>query len=122
MVRARRPRVMRMKPGAALLMHCRALGLPEPVAEFRFHATRRWRFDFAWPNLKLAVEIDGGAFIPGGSRHTRGAGYRADCEKLAEAAIAGWRVIRCLPEHVTKGDAVHWIDQAIRRAQPEAQP
>lgn len=117
MVRRASTRLVRAKPDLVLLMHCRAMGLPEPVAEFRFHPTRRWRFDFAWPDLKLAVEIDGGAFMAGGGRHTRGAGYRADCEKLAEAAIAGWRVIRCLPEHVTKGEAAKWIARAT-----EAQP
>ncbi len=27
--------------------------------EFRFHETRRWRFDFAREDIKLAVEFDG---------------------------------------------------------------
>lgn len=56
--------------------------------EFRFHPTRRWRFDFAFPSQRLAVEIDGRG------RHQTVAGTRADCEKLNEATRLGWRVLR----------------------------
>lgn len=89
------------------------MGLPAPQTEYRFHPTRRWRFDFAWPDAALALEVDGGVFLAGGGRHTRGAGYRADCEKFAEAAIANWRVIRCLPDQVTDGTAVQWVTRAL---------
>lgn len=95
---------------------CRARMLPQPVTEFQFAAPRRWRFDFAWPDAKppLAMEVEGGVFMPGGSRHSRGAGFRADCEKYARAAILGWRVIRVLPEHVQSGVAAEWVEQALR--------
>lgn len=55
--------------------------------EHVFHAERKWRFDFAFPSQKLAVEIDGRG------RHQRVAGVRADCEKGNEAALLGWRVL-----------------------------
>lgn len=32
----------------------------EFVKEFQFHPTRRWRFDYAIPAKKVAVEVDGG--------------------------------------------------------------
>lgn len=111
---------MRPSPVEALVFQCKAVGLPEPLREFRFHHKRRWRFDLAWtfqPDRQVylvAVEIDGGAFLPGGSRHTRGAGYREDCEKLAEAACLGWRVIRILPEHVTNGKAIAWLEKLLK--------
>ena len=79
--------------------------------EHRFHPTRRWRFDLAWPDKKVAVEVDGGAFISG--RHARGAGIRSDCEKFSEAAAMGWRVLRVLPEHVESGQALGWIERAL---------
>ncbi len=60
--------------------------------EYKFHPKRKWRFDFADPANKVAVEIDGGVFA--GGRHTRGAGFRADCEKINAAAVLGWRVLR----------------------------
>lgn len=69
----------------------KAAGTP-CVAEHRFHPTRRWRFDYALPEAKVAIEIDGGVWTYG--RHNRAAGYIADMEKLNEAARLGWRVLR----------------------------
>jgi hypothetical protein len=37
--------------------------LPKPVTQLVFHKHRKWRFDFAWPDVKVAVEIQGGAFM-----------------------------------------------------------
>ena len=65
--------------------------LQEPVREFRFHPTRKWRFDFAWPNVKLAVEIDGMA--RGGGRHQRYAGFTRDAEKGRAATELDWQVL-----------------------------
>jgi very-short-patch-repair endonuclease len=78
--------------------------------ERRFHPVRRWRFDAAFPERKIAIEIDGGAFI--GGRHTRGTGFRKDCEKLNAAALLGWRVFRFLPEQVG-GEMVNVIAEAL---------
>lgn len=68
------------------------LGGPELATEHRFHPSRKWRFDFALPLLKVAIEIDGGVF--GNGRHNRASGFIKDCEKLNHAAAAGWRVFR----------------------------
>ncbi len=83
-------------------------GLPLPLPEHPFARDwgRRWRFDFAWPDLRLAVEVDGGIWIPGGGRHNRGAGYEADVEKLNVAVILGWRVLRFTPSHLANGSAI----------------
>lgn len=80
---------------------CRVYSWPEPVAEHRFDATRRWRFDLAWPERTLAVEVNGGVFMAG--RHSRGAGLRNDYEKLNAAQLLGWRVLQVLPEQITDG-------------------
>ncbi len=77
---------------------CRQAGLPEPVPEFRFHATRKWRADYAWPLHRVLVEIDGGAWT--GGRHTRGAGFIADMEKLNAAALLGFHVLRYTPQQL----------------------
>lgn len=81
----------------------RALGYPEPVTEYKFHPTRRFRFDLCWPDQMLAVEIDGATWT--GGRHTSGAGYERDCIKLAEAVILGWRVIRVTMSMIRDGTA-----------------
>jgi len=90
-----------------LLLHLRAAGLPEPVREYRFHPSRKWRFDFAWPAAMLAVEIEGGSWIAG--RHVRGRGFEADCEKYNAAVLLGWRILRFTPAMVECGEMLHCI-------------
>lgn len=79
--------------------------------EHLFHGVRKWRFDFAFPDRKLALEVDGGTWT--GGRHTRGTGYEEDCRKFAEAAILGWRVIRATGDHVRSGIALQWVERAL---------
>lgn len=64
----------------------------ELVREYRFHPVRKWRADFAIPEHKILLEIEGGGYVYG--RHHRPAGYRKDCEKYNEAVKLGWRVLR----------------------------
>lgn len=75
-------------------------GLPEYQKEVLFHPVRKWRFDYAWPNLKIAVEIHGG--IHSGGRHTRGGGFVEDREKMNEAQLLGWIVLEVAPDHLKK--------------------
>lgn len=93
---------------------CQLAGLPVPITEHRFHAVRRWRFDWAFLEPKLAIEVEGAAFLPGGGRHTRGAGFRKDTEKYAEALILGWRVLRVLPEQIANGTALTWCERILK--------
>ena len=69
-----------------------AADVPPPVAEYKFFVTRRWLFDMAWPEQRVAVELEGAVYQQG--RHTRGKGYENDCEKYNAATCAGWRVLR----------------------------
>ncbi len=66
---------------------------PEPCREYLFHPSRRWRLDLAWPDRKVAVELEGGVYF-GLGRHTRAVGYEGDCYKYSHAAALGWRVLR----------------------------
>jgi very-short-patch-repair endonuclease len=75
---------------------------PPPEEEFHFAKSigRNWRFDFAWPEQKTSVEIDGGEWLyktGKKSRHMTGTGYQGDIEKLNIAVILGWRVLRYTP-------------------------
>jgi very-short-patch-repair endonuclease len=72
----------------------------EPEFEFRFHHTRKWRFDLAWPGHKVAVEVDGGIWIQG--RHNRGAAMKAQWEKENTAQCMGWRILKCEPKEVCR--------------------
>ena len=86
-------------------------GVEKPEREWKFHATRRWRFDFAWPEHFLAVEVEGATWS--GGRHTRGSGFAKDAEKYNAAALAGWRVLRFTADMIRKGDALAEIERAL---------
>ena len=64
----------------------------KPEMEYKFHPTRKWRFDFCFPEIMFALEIEGGAFVQG--RHTRGQGFLKDIDKYNEATMMGWRILR----------------------------
>jgi very-short-patch-repair endonuclease len=81
------------------------------VAEYKFHAGRKWRFDFAYPAMKIAVEIEGGTWS--GGRHTRGSGYAEDANKYNHAAIDGWMVLRGDGGMIKSGALVRAVKAAI---------
>jgi very-short-patch-repair endonuclease len=62
--------------------------LPKVTQQHQFHPQRQWRWDFCWPQFKLAVEIQG--FGPG---HNSYSGMSNDYEKHNEAILLGWRVL-----------------------------
>jgi very-short-patch-repair endonuclease len=96
---------------------CREAGL-FPKREFRFSTTRGFRFDFAWPDERVGVEIEGDIWgrpvychacgskvqhrlkdgrlidVRAGGRHNTGSGFADDCEKYNLAAREGWAVLR----------------------------
>ena len=70
----------------------KAQGLNVPAREYIFHPTRKWRIDFAWPEEKLAVEIEGGIYSHG--RHTRATGFLGDIEKYNALTELNWSLLR----------------------------
>jgi len=80
------------------------------VAEYRF-CKRRWRFDYAIPDKKIAIEIEGGVWISG--RHNRASGFLKDMEKYNTATILGWRVLRFTPEEFANGEAFKYIKELL---------
>ena len=98
-------------PGETLFSQQLTLSGISAEREFRFHPKRMWRFDFAIPARRFAVEIEGGVFVNG--RHSRGKAYEADCEKYAEALILGWLVLRVTTDQVKRGEAISWLQQAL---------
>jgi hypothetical protein len=83
-----------------------------PEREHIFCLDRKWRFDFAWPEQKIAVEIEGGTLF-GKSRHSRGQGFVSDCRKYNTAALMGWRVLRFTTEMVKSGCAIDSVMEVI---------
>lgn len=100
--------------GTLMEAHLQELGLVPVEREFRFHAKRKWRADFAVPTRRLLIEIDGAVWVQG--RHTRGKGYIADMEKRNTAVCEGWRPLTFTPDQVRRGDDLEVLEQfaAIR--------
>ena len=94
-----------------------AAGLPEPECEFRFHPKRKWRFDLAWPEIMVAVEIEGGTWT--GGRHVRGKGFERDCEKYNAAAILGWTLLRFTPAMIRSGVALATLQAVLLAIGPD---
>lgn len=92
---------------------CEQGGVPRPVGEYRFHPTRMWRFDVAWVNEHVALEVHGGNFM--GGRHVRGRGAAGDYEKLNEAQLKGWIVLQVLRSDGSTDDWMNMTTVALVR-------
>lgn len=94
---------------------CKAEGLPVPVREHRFAEPRLWRFDYAWIERRIAMEVDGGVwdFAPG--RHSRRQGYINDQRKRNAAQLRGWIVLCYTPQ--TLGECVADLRALLERGQ-----
>ncbi len=88
-------------------------GIPSAVQEFKFHDARKWRFDLCWPDILIAVEVDGAVWSDG--RHTRGSGFIKDMEKLNHAALLGFLVFRFTTEQVKLGQAKRFMLQVFQQ-------
>ena len=92
------------------------LGFGPWEEEYVFLKGRRCRFDFAWPESKIAVEIEGGTFVQG--RHTTGVGFAKDCEKYNLATLAGWRVYRFPTGMVKDRSAIIFMHKVFLKEPP----
>lgn len=106
-----------------------AYKLPEPEREYPFAGMhvgigpgirerlsqaglKNWRFDFAWPSMRFAVEVEGGAFKRVGG-HTSGVGFTEDILKYHHAMRLGWTIYRCDANLIKNGSAVELIEQLL---------
>ena len=83
----------------------------ECVKEHKFHPKRKWRFDYAIPEHKIALEVEGGVWT--GGRHIRAQGFLGDMEKYNTATLMGWRVFRTTPDDLYKMATINLLRQAI---------
>ena len=75
--------------------------------EYRFHPARKWRFDYAIPSIRMAIEVEGGVWT--GGRHTSSRGFLGDMEKYNEAALAGWCLVRTTPDRLLTSETLELI-------------
>lgn len=99
-------------------------GIPTPETEYRFHPKRRWRFDFAWPLHRVALEIEGGVFGKKGKRcptcklrgvgaHNSVKGILRDIDKYNAAQVNQWAVVRCIPTKRTAPETYETIRRVL---------
>ena len=102
-------------------------GLGPPEKEFRFHNKRKWRLDYAYPSLKIGIEINGGAWKKTtyrnkrgelvtaiGGRHNIGNGYLRDIEKKNTLTILGWAILEFTPDQTSKSETIDQIALLIQ--------
>lgn len=93
------------------VMLCKAeLGL-DIVKEFRFTPKRKWRFDYAIPQYRIALEVEGGIWAKG--RHTRPQGFLGDIEKYNTATLMGWKLLRTTPQNLVAERTIEMLKCAI---------
>ncbi len=102
---------------------CWRYRLPKPVRELAFATEafgRKWRFDFAWPEFMLAVELHGLIVIgvASGAQIVRGGhgtvpGITRDMDKRNAAILLGWSVLTFTQSHFTSDAAIAMTQRAL---------
>lgn len=103
------------RTAAKFVAWCKDVGLPEPVLEYKLHKadTTRWPFlfDFAWPKVRIALEMEGGIYTRGA--HGSVTGILRDIRKYNRAASQGWLVLRCQPSNMFKRETLALIQETM---------
>lgn len=85
---------------------------PACQREYRFHERRRWRFDFAFPTPRIAIEYEG-------SWHRTKERFAPDMDKYNCAQIAGWTVLRFGRKQLNDGRAEKQIRRMLGQLIPK---
>lgn len=75
--------------------------------QYKFSESRKYTFDFAFPERMIAIEVEGATWVAG--RHTRGKGYEDDCRKYNYAQLEGWKVLRFTSDQVKRKEAIRLL-------------
>lgn len=92
------PRTSKAEECLAAALEAQPLPGWDLTREYPFDRARKWRFDFAFPSQRLAIEVEG-------HYHRTYAGQRSDSDKFNEALRQGWRVLRSPARELTPAKA-----------------
>jgi hypothetical protein len=73
----------------------------------------KYRFDYAIPTIKLAIEVEGGVWNYG--RHNKPSGYQEDCIKYTIASSLGWTLLRFTTTQIKRNLFVYPTDSKPNR-------
>ena len=109
-----------------LLAQIKAAQLPKPEQQYRFAGElgREWRADFAWPEHRLLLEVNGGLWQrsqkPGGytgGGHSHPMHIARDWTKHNDASLLRWFVLQVTTDQVRSGAALtlltHWLTHTL---------
>lgn len=77
------------------------------VSQHRPVQERKWTLDFAIPERKFGIEVQGGV-------HRIRDKFTRDIEKRAELRLAGWTVVEVDGESIRDGRALGWIERFLK--------
>lgn len=101
-----------LSPGEeALSLHLRAHHIPFE-REYSISDKTKHRFDFAIPERKILLEVQGSIWTNG--RHSRGKGFESDCRKSNLAVFLGWKLLKYSTEMVLDGSAINDVLALLR--------
>ena len=96
-------------------MYLRSLvGVPAPERQYKMLSGNRYRADFAFPAILLAVEVDGGAWLGAHGGHTSAAGMERDRIRDARCMLAGWTVLRVTASMIEDNSAAYYTEQLYK--------
>lgn len=103
-----------------LAFHLRAAKITGWEREVAVIPGRRFKWDFVFAQERLLIECQGGTWGKAGkggpSAHSGGVAANRDAEKLNLATLAGWRTLQVTTNHVRSGEALAWIQQALKQS------
>ena len=108
------------KPEEKLLGQIKIAGLPRPKPNFHHIPGRQPHLDGAWPDRKIAYEVQGGtrynSKTGGGVKgaHIRTGGYERDRRKINEATLMGWKVYEFTSAMIESGEALGFLERALK--------
>lgn len=83
------------------------------VKEYEPFPDRKYRVDFSLPDLKIAIEKEGGVWMKGGGAHSRPQNIERDIEKYTRLSVEGWIIIRRQPKELNGTKTLELLQAAI---------
>lgn len=96
---------------AELAFQFRAAGI-NAEQQFRI-PPKKYLYDFHIIEEQLLIECQGGIWTSG--KHTRGAGYEKDCQKMIYAQLCGYRIFYFTPGMIHSGEGLDWVLSFLHR-------
>jgi very-short-patch-repair endonuclease len=92
-----------------------ANGLTGYVREYKAIPCRKFRWDFAFVEAQLLIEVQGGIYTK--SAHSTGQGLERDYTKNNLANLYGWRVLQFSRSMIEDGTAVELIKACLQESE-----